>query len=79
MDIFLAFRCNFAIGDSAGWTQAPIVFRKFIALTNWAPYSVIDFISKNHYIFKHYYDENEKKLTIKEIFKKIYINFFYSI
>ena len=71
MDIFLAFRCNFAIGDSAGWTQAPIVFRKFIALTNWAPYSVIDFISKNHYIFKHYYDENEKKkLTIKEIFKK---------
>ena len=28
MDIFLAFRCNFAIGDSAGWTQAPIVFRK---------------------------------------------------
>ena len=71
LDVYLAYRCKFAFGDSAGWTQAPVVFRKHVAFANWAPYSVIDFVGKNFYIFKHYYDKNLKRnLTIKEIFER---------
>ena len=71
LDLYLAYRCKFAFGDSAGWTQAPIVFRKYVALTNWAPYALIDFVGKNFYIFKHYYDKNLKKnLNIREIFNR---------
>ena len=71
LDIYLAKRCEFVFGDSAGWTQAAVVFRKYIAFTNWAPFSVIDFVGKNFYIFKYYYDLKLKRnLTIKEIFNR---------
>ena len=71
LDIYLAKRCEFVFGDSAGWTQAAVVFRKHIAFANWAPFSVMDFVGKNFYIFKYYYDLKLKRnLTIKEIFDR---------
>ena len=47
------------------------IFQKYIAFANWAPFSVMDFVGKNFYIFKYYYDLKLKRnLTIKEIFDR---------
>ena len=72
LDIYLAYRCEFAFGDSSGWSVAPMTFRKYFAFVNWVPFSELHYYSKKYlFIFKHYYDEkSKKKLNINEIFER---------
>ena len=72
LDIYLAYRCAFAFGDSSGWMNAPISFRKHIAYANYIPFSHLHYYSnKFTYIFKYYFDEKlNKKLSINEIFER---------
>ena len=72
LDIYLAYRCEFAFGDSSGWSSAPMAFRKYFGFVNWVPFSELHYYSKKYtFIFKHYYDESlKKKLSVNDIFKK---------
>jgi len=70
LDLYLAFRCEFAFGDSGAWSNAPIVFRKYIGFANWIPLDGINLFSKRFtFIFKYYYDELlNRNLSINEVF-----------
>jgi putative glycosyltransferase (TIGR04372 family) len=72
LDIYLAYRCAFAFGDSSAWMTAPMAFRKHLAYANYIPFSHLHYYSnKFTYIFKYYFDEKlKKRLNINEIFER---------
>ena len=69
LDIYLAYKCEFAFGDSSGWSTAPMAFRKHFAFANWAPYDTVHFYSKkNTFIFKKYFSRDlQKILSLNEM------------
>lgn len=76
LDIYLAYRCDFAICDSSGWWAAPAVFRKNIGLVNFIPLKVMHYYSKKFtFIFKKHFDENNDLISIEEIIKKNIYNY----
>ena len=72
LDIYLAYRCAFAFGDSSAWMTAPMAFRKHLAYANFIPFSHLHYYSnKFTYIFKYYFDEKlNNRLSINEIFER---------
>jgi len=72
LDIYLAYRCVFAFGDSSAWMTAPMAFRKHLAYANYIPFSHLHYYSnKFTYIFKYYFDEKlNNRLSINEIFER---------
>jgi len=78
LDVYLSYKCKFVLGDSAGWSAMPILFRKHIAFANIAPYGILLYYTKkNTFIFKKYYSLDKKKiLSLKEIKDTDIINAF---
>ena len=78
LDVYLSYKCKFVLGDSAGWSAMPILFRKYIAFANIAPYGItLYYTKKNTFIFKKYYSLEKKKiLSLKEIKDADIINAF---
>jgi len=72
LDIYLAYRCSFAVCDTAGWCNAPMAFRKYVAFVNWVPISELHYYSEKFtYISKHIYDLKQKKqLSLNEIIER---------
>ena len=65
----MPYKCEFAFGDSSGWSTAPMAFRKHFAFANWAPYDTVHYYSKkNTFIFKKYFSRDlQKILSLNEM------------
>ncbi|MDC0498838.1 TIGR04372 family glycosyltransferase [Alphaproteobacteria bacterium] len=83
MDVYLGYKCLFAISNSTGWDAIPVMFRKPILFVNHVPIINIHTYSKKYiHIFKHHYDIKQNKyLNIKEIVSRgihdIYESFYF--
>jgi len=70
MDIFLAKVCKFAVSTGLGIDNAPLIFRKPIAMIH-LPFEFSYFHSSNLVMTKHHYSVKKKKnLSISEIFEE---------
>ena len=77
LDIYLGYKCNFAISTSSGWDAVPShLFKKPILYTNYSPIILISTFSKKYIITtKKYFDLNTNSyLKFSEIFSR---NLFY--
>ena len=60
MDIFLAKVCKFAVSTGLGIDNAPLIFRKPIAMIH-LPFEFSYFHSSNLVMTKHHYSVKKKK------------------
>ena len=69
MDLYLAAKCNFFIGQNSGMTGLPLIFRTPIAFVNVYPLRYINYCANvpNIFIPKHFHsDEKGRLLTLRE-------------
>lgn len=73
MDIYLAAKCSFVVTTGSGWDSVPAwLFRKPVVFTNSLPIGLAH-TSTNKFIFltkKHLDINNNRELTLREIFKR---------
>jgi putative glycosyltransferase (TIGR04372 family) len=71
MDVFLAARCDFFIGQNSGITALPMIFRRPMVFVNVFPFGEIGFCQYKEGILiaKKYYSQHHGRfLTFREIF-----------
>ena len=70
LDIFLASKCEFCISNGTGYDSLPMIFRKPIIFSNYAPVASVPTYSKKYLItFRHHYSKKlNRRLNLKEIF-----------
>ena len=70
LDIFLASKCEFCISNGTGYDSLPMIFRKPIIFSNYAPVASVPSYSKKFLItFRHHYSKKlNRRLNLKEIF-----------
>ena len=79
LDIYLAYRCYFAISSGTGWDAVPaLIFKKPMAYVNLCPlFEIAQYaFSKSFFIcFKEYQDNiSKKKLNLKDLKEKGLLN-----
>ncbi|WP_428079415.1 TIGR04372 family glycosyltransferase [Candidatus Pelagibacter sp.] len=72
LDFFLAYRCEFCITTGSGYDAIPQLFRKPLLYVSYSPLAYLNtFNTKNLTIFRtHLSLENNKEMSLKEIFSK---------
>jgi putative glycosyltransferase (TIGR04372 family) len=69
LDLFLASRCEFFVGDTAGFWAVPAIFRRPMVIANIIPLeNILAWPSISLVIFKKYWLKTERRLmTVREI------------
>lgn len=70
LDVFLAWRCKFAISTGSGWDSLPAVFRRPIAYVNFCPLGHVHSYRRNSIFISKWYVNRltGKRLNINKIF-----------
>jgi putative glycosyltransferase (TIGR04372 family) len=70
LDLFLAANCDFCITTGTGFEALPELFNKPLITVSFAPIARVRSVNKKHIgIFKHLINNNNKSLTLTEIFE----------